>query len=73
MRIIAFIARSADIRQILERVGVDMQPPQIAPACGPPLWEDCDAQVDEGSQIEPDWDMAAPPAPDYCVDQRVKG
>ena len=38
-----------------------------------PLWEDCDAQVDEGSQIEPDWDMAAQPVPDYCVDQSVNG
>ena len=52
MRIIAFIAHSADIRQILERIGVDTQFPQIASARGPPLWEDCDAQVGEELQIE---------------------
>ena len=45
--------------------------PHIAPARGLPLWEDGDAQVDDGLQIEADWDMAAQPAPDYCVDQRV--
>lgn len=71
MRIIAFITHSADIRQILQHIGVESEPPHIAPARGPPLWEDCDAQVDEGSQIEPDWDLAAPPASDYEVDQRV--
>ena len=38
---------------------------------GPPLWDDCDAQKDDGVQAEPDWDMAAQPAPDYEVDQRV--
>ena len=36
MHIITVIAHSADIRQILKRIGVDTQPPQIAPACGPP-------------------------------------
>jgi len=67
MRLIAFITHSADIRQILDHIGVDSQPPHIAPARGPPLWEDGDAQVDEGVQLEADWDMAAQPAPDYCV------
>ena len=71
MRLIAFITHSADIRQILDHIGVDSQPPHIAPARGPPLWENGDAQVDDGVQIEADWDMAAQPAPDYCVDQRV--
>ena len=32
IRIIAFIAHSAYIRQILEHIGVNTQPPQIAPA-----------------------------------------
>ena len=80
MRIISLIAHSADIRhirQILDHIGVDMQPPQIGPARRPPLWEDCDAQVGEGSQIEPDWatdwDLAAQPASDYEIDQRVNG
>ena len=37
MRIIAFITHSADIRQILEHVGANSEPPRIAPARGPPL------------------------------------
>ena len=45
MRIIAFITHSADIRHILEHIGVASEPPHICPARGPPLWDDCDAQV----------------------------
>ena len=73
MRVIAFITHSADIRQILEHIGVDSEPPHITPARGPPLWDECDAQV--GVEVEPDWatdwDGAAQPAPDYEVDQRI--
>ena len=36
MRIIAFITHSADIRQILEHIGTDSEPPHIAPARGRP-------------------------------------
>lgn len=32
--------------------------PHITPALGPPLWDDSDAQMDHGVQIEPDWDLA---------------
>jgi hypothetical protein len=71
MRIIAFITQSADIRQILDHIGVESEPPKISPARGPPLWGDCDAQQGEGSQIGPDWDLAAQPAPDYEMDQRI--
>jgi hypothetical protein len=51
MRLIAFITHSADIRQILEHIGTDSQPPHISPARGPPLWEGCDAQVGDGTPI----------------------
>jgi hypothetical protein len=72
MRLIAFITESVQIRQILEHIGVDSQPPHIAPARGPPLWDDCsDAQMDDGAQIEPHWDLAAQPAPDFQVDQCI--
>jgi hypothetical protein len=37
----------------------------------PPLWDECDAQMGEDVQIEPDWYLAAQPAPDYEVDQRI--
>ena len=73
MRIIAFITHSADIRHILDHIGADSEPPRISPARGPPLWDDCsDAQMDDGAQTEPaDWDLAAQPAPDFEVDQRI--
>ena len=53
MRIIAFITHSADIRQMLNHIRVDSEPPHTARARGPPLWDDCDAQMDDGAQIEP--------------------
>ena len=74
MRIIAFITYSADIRQILDHIGVDAEPPRITPARGPPLWDGCDAQMGdgvEGADVEPDWDEAVQVAPDDELDQRV--
>lgn len=71
MRILAFIIHSAGIGHILDHIGVESEPPHITPARGPPLWDDCDARAGEGSQIEPDWDLAAQPAPDFEMDQRV--
>ena len=71
MRLIAFITEGTQIRKILDHIGVDSQPPHISPARGPPLWDDCDAQTDDGVRIEPDWDLAEQPAPDYEVDQRI--
>jgi hypothetical protein len=36
------------------------------------LWDDGgDAQMGDGVQCDPDWDLAAQPAPDYEVDQRI--
>ena len=72
MRLIAFITEGTQIRKILEHIGVDSEPPHISPARGPLLWAGCgEAQIDEGVEIEPDWDLAAQPAPDYEVDQRI--
>ncbi len=72
MRLIAFITEGTQIRKIPDHIGVDSEPPHIAPARGPPLWCDCDAQMDDGAQIEPaDWGLAAQPAPDFGVDQRI--
>jgi hypothetical protein len=73
MRIIAFITHSADIRQILEHIGVETEPPRIAPARGPPLWDGFDVQMGEGVEAEPDWDEAAQSAPEDELDQRVSG
>jgi hypothetical protein len=74
MRIIAFLTHSADIGHILDHIGVETEPPRITPARGPPLWDACDAQVSdgvEGADVEPNWDEAAQPAPDFEADQRV--
>jgi hypothetical protein len=74
---IAFMTHSAEIRQILEHIGVDSEPPRLSPARGPPLWEDSDTDAQTGGtfQAEPewesDWDGAAQPSPDYEVDQRI--
>jgi hypothetical protein len=46
MRIIAFIKHSADIHRILNHIGVESQPPHIAPA----LREDWDAKAGEGGR-----------------------
>ena len=70
-RIIAFITHSADIRHTLDHIGVESEPPHIAPARGPPWWDDCDAQVGAGADGEPNWDMAEQPAPDEGVHRRV--
>lgn len=45
--------------------------PTYPPERGPPVWDDCDEQVGEDAQIDSDWDLAAHPAPDYEVDQRI--
>jgi hypothetical protein len=56
MRLIAFITEGAQIRKILDHIGVDSEPPHIAAARGPPLWDGCgDAQMGEGVEVEPDW------------------
>jgi hypothetical protein len=77
MCIIAFITHSADICQILEHIGVDAEPPHITPARGPPLWDGCDdTQMGdgvEGADVEPNWDEAAQPAPDFEVDRASVG
>ena len=43
--------------------------PAHTPARGPPLWDDCDAPVGVGGDVQPDWAMAAQAAPDYEVEQ----
>ena len=70
MRIIAFITHRADIRQILDPIGVDSRPTHISPARGPPLWAGCNAQMDDGAQIEPDW--AADMRPAALANQRMR-
>lgn len=60
------------MRKILDYIGVDFQAPRITQAPGPPLWDDCDAQVRDGVDGEPEWDVSAQTAPDQEVDQRTQ-
>lgn len=53
MRLVAFITHSADVRHILDHIGADSEPPPIAPARGPPMWDGCDAQVGQANQPSP--------------------
>ena len=69
MRIIALINEASDVQKILEYIGESTQPPRIAPARGPPLWELADASAQAGNG--PVWDMSAQPAPEIEFDQRV--
>ena len=71
MRLIAFIIEGTPTGKILDHIGVDSAPPRIAPARGPPLCDACDARMGEGIEVEPDWRLAAQPAPDYEVNQRI--
>ncbi len=40
MRIVAFITEAAPVERILTHIGQPAQPPPIAPARGPPAWDD---------------------------------
>ena len=69
MRIIALITEGGSVRKILYHLGESAQPPCIAPARGPPLWEAAMAQERAGN--DPEWDSAAQPAPEFEFDQRI--
>ena len=45
-----FLTERAQIRPILEHIGVDSEPLRKWQARGPPLWDDSDAQTDDGAQ-----------------------
>ena len=69
MRIIAFITDASTVRKILDHLGESTQPPRIAPARGPPLWEAAMASEQAGN--DPQWDLAAQPEPEFELDQRI--
>ncbi len=68
MRIIAFINEASDVRKILEHIGESSQPPRIAPARGPPLWELAANFAQAGSDHE--W-VIVEPEPEIEFDQSV--
>jgi len=69
MRIIAFIIEGSTVRKILDHLGESAQPPRIAPARGPPLWEAAMASERAGNDSQ--WDSAAQPEPVFEFDQRI--
>ncbi len=69
MRIIAFINDAGTVRKILDHIGESTQPPRIAAARGPPLWEG--AATSEQAPNDPRWDWSAQPAPQIEFDQRI--
>ena len=62
MRIIAFVSARPAIHSILTYLGQPTAPPEVAPARGPPLWEQ--AAPCHGDDIPV-------PVPEYVFDQRV--
>jgi hypothetical protein len=69
MRIIAFIDDASTVRKILDHIGESAQPPRIAPARGPPLWEA--AMASEQACNDPQWDMSVQHVPEFEFDQSV--
>ena len=62
MKIIAFIDEGDAIKEILSHLGEPADPPRIAPAHGPPLWEAA-GRGGDGLLIQP--------LPEYEFDQRI--
>ena len=66
MKIIAFVTETPSVRAILAHIGEPTRPPVIAPARGPPAWDDTPVEVD------PDYDLLAQPDPEMEFDQRIR-
>ena len=65
MRLIAFVSEPASVQPIVEHLGLPIEPPQVAPARGPPHH---DADMDQ----TPLFDTTIPdPDPGCEFDQRV--
>jgi hypothetical protein len=71
MRVIAFVTATAPVQRILDHVGEPSTPPRIAPARGPPPWEEDDSGTvfldEDGFASEP----LVQPEPEYEFDQRI--
>jgi len=64
MRIIAFITEATPVERILDHIGELSRAPPIAPARGPPAWDDA-------PEPTPDWDLLGESEPDVEFDQRI--
>jgi len=57
------------VQRILNPIGEPQKPPRIAPARGPPMWEDSDEGL---ADAVPDGDALAQPEPEYLFDLQVQ-
>ena len=64
MRLIAFVTDAAAVKTILGHWGQPTSPPEVAPARGPPLW-------DQAPEPRANWDDAPAPVPAFVFDQRL--
>ena len=71
MRIIAFVTDAAPVQRILNHIGELPTPPRIAPARGPPQWEEDDSETVFLDEERFTGDPLAQPEPEYEFDQRV--
>jgi hypothetical protein len=62
VRIIAFLTEPASVNALLSHLGEPTAAPEVAPARGPPLWEQA---------AQSHWDDTPAPAPEYVFDQRL--
>jgi hypothetical protein len=58
------VTATEPVQRILTHLGEPAEPPRIAPARGPPAWDDLLEPL-------PDWDTLAQPAPELELDQRI--
>ena len=71
MRIIALVNDPASVSKIVDHIGESTQPPRIALARGPALWEM--AMAGEQTRHDPQWDSSAQSAPEIEFDQASPG
>jgi hypothetical protein len=64
MRIIAFITEAPARHAILTSLGEPTSPPDVAPARGPPLWE-------QPAEPVAHWEDTPAPVPEFVFDQRL--
>jgi hypothetical protein len=71
MRIVAFITETAPLQRILSHIGEPATPPRIAPARGPPSWEEDGSATTFLDEERFTGDSLAQPEPEYEFDQRL--
>jgi hypothetical protein len=71
MRTRVFITEASPVQRILNDIGEPSMPPRIAPARGPPQWEEDDSGTIFLDEERFTGDPFAQPEPEYEFDQRV--